>query len=173
MGSGRGGLHKGTWGSREGEDLRVRVNAAFKQFGGSVVGDAAAELADALVRIASGEAPEDVIPEPGEMAFDLALDVLTPFVPGGGRVTRELGEAAGNAGRVFRAESAGRSVGSNMRSVRLPRDEYAKVMSALNDMYHSRLAGKSKEYISIGEYTYEVAIHEFDEYTITDKWRLE
>ena len=94
MGSGRGGLHHGTWGSHEGEELRARVGAAFKQFGGSLAGDAAAELAEALVRIASGESPEDVVPEPGEVAFDLALDALSPFVPGGRRVTRELGEAA-------------------------------------------------------------------------------
>ena len=94
MGSGRGGLHRGTYGSREGEALRARVGEAFERLGGSVAGDAAAELAEALVRIASGESPEDAIPEPGEVAFDLVLDALSPFVPGGGRVTRELGKAA-------------------------------------------------------------------------------
>ena len=98
MGSGRGGLHKGTWGSREGMELRSRVNDAFKQFGGSVAGDAAVEFADMLVRIAMGDPPDDVVPEPGEIAFDLALDTLSPFVPGGGRVTRELGEAAKHSG---------------------------------------------------------------------------
>ena len=94
MGSGRGGLHKGTWGSREGEELRSRVNAAFEEFGGSLAGDIAAELAEALVRITVGESSEDAAPEPGNLAFDLALDALSPFVPGGGRVTRELGRAA-------------------------------------------------------------------------------
>ena len=94
MGSGRGGLHKGTWGSREGEDFRARISAAFEQIGESLAGDAAIELAETLVRIASGESPENAIPKPGEVAFDLALDALSPFVPGGGRVTRELGEAA-------------------------------------------------------------------------------
>ena len=106
MGSGRGGLHRGTWGSREGEGLRARVDAAFKQFGGLLAGDAAAELAEALVRIATGESPEDVIPEPGEIAFDLALDALSPFVPGGGRVTRELGEAARRRGASKAFQSA-------------------------------------------------------------------
>ena len=94
MGSGRGGLHTGTWGSRDCEDLRARVNAAFKQVGESLAGDAAAELAEALVRIATGESPESTVPEPGEVAFDLALDALSPLVPGGGRVTRELSAAA-------------------------------------------------------------------------------
>lgn len=94
MGSGRGGLHHGTWGSREGEDLRARVNDVFKQVGGSLASDAAIELAEALVRITTDESPENAIPEPGEVAFDLALDALSPFVPGGGRITRELGTAA-------------------------------------------------------------------------------
>ena len=98
MGSGRGGLHQGTWGSREGEELRSRVNEALKQFGGSVAGDAAAELAEALVRVVSGESPDEAVPEPGEVAFDLALDAFSPFVPGGGRVTRELAAAARRRG---------------------------------------------------------------------------
>lgn len=98
MGSGRGGLHHGTWGSREGEALRVRVNDVLRQFGGSVAGDAAAELAEALVRVASGESSDEIVPEPGEVAFDLALDVLSPFIPGGGRVTRELAAAARRKG---------------------------------------------------------------------------
>ena len=106
MGSGRGGLHKGTWGSREGEELRARVGAALEQFGGSLAGDAAAALAEALVRIAMGESLEDVAPEPGELAFDLALDALSPFVPGGGRVTRELGEAARRRGASKAFQSA-------------------------------------------------------------------
>ena len=106
MGSGRGGLHRGTWGSREGEELRSRVGAVFRQFGGSLAGDAAADLAEMLVRIASGESPEDVVPEPGEIAFDLALDALSPFVPGGGRVTRELGEAARRRGASKAFQSA-------------------------------------------------------------------
>ena len=98
MGSGRGGLHGGTWGSREGEELRSRVNDVLKQFGGSAAGDAAAEIAEALVRVAMGDSPEETVPEPGEVAFDLALDALSPFVPGGGKVTRELAAAARKKG---------------------------------------------------------------------------
>lgn len=98
MGSGRGGLYQGTWGSREGEALRARVEDALSKVGGSLAAGAADEVAEALVRVAMGDSPEDAFPEPGEVAFDLALDALSPFVPGGGRVTRELAAAARRKG---------------------------------------------------------------------------
>ena len=45
-----------------------------------------------------GDSSEETVPEPGEVAFDLALDALSPFVPGGGKVTRELAAAARRKG---------------------------------------------------------------------------
>ena len=174
MGSGRGGLHRGTWGSREGEALRARVGAAFEKLGSSIAGGAAAELAEALVRIASGESPEDAVPEPGEVAFDLALDALSTFMPGGPAATRSLALAAkADKSARQKARVLSRDGIRAPRQIWLPADEYAMVMSALNNMYHVRLKGKKREYVSIGEHTYEVVIHDFDEYQITGKWRLE
>ena len=176
MGGGRGGLHKGTYGSREGEELRARVGDALKQFGSNAAADAAAGLADALVRIASGESPEDIVPEPGEIAFDLALDALSSFVPGGGRFTRELG---GVARARKRSSGAGKSAGrlkvlidddrgrlTARPGIRMGRTETAIVMGNLNTYYHARLQGRGQCKFPIGSYEYELVTHGFANYEI-------
>lgn len=109
-----------------------------------------------------------------EGPFDLALDALSPFVPGGGRVTRELAAAAKTGKNARKTGRAGRATNRSKgarhtcapRQVWLEPDEYAMVMSALNNMYHARLKGRKQRDITIGEHTYTVLIHDFDEYTI-------
>ena len=103
MGSGRGGAYRGTWGSREGEELRARVGEALGRLGDAA---AAAELAGALVHLAAPGTGEESEPVPGEVAFDLALDALSSFVPGGGRVTREICAAARKSGSSKAFQSA-------------------------------------------------------------------
>ena len=173
MGSGRGGLHTGTWGSREGEELRAKVNAAFERFGSAVAGDAAAELAQALVRIAMGESPEDAVPEPGELAFDLALDALTPFVPGGSSVTRSLSLSAKTGKRTSRATKVAKVLIDDDRgtlkargTIRMGRTECAIVMENLNTYYHARLKGRGRCKFPIGSYEYELIPHDFANYEI-------
>lgn len=143
MGSGRGGLHRATWGSREGEELRSRVNDVLKQFGGSVAGDAAAEIAEALVRVAMGDSPEETVPEPGEIAFDLALDALSPFVPGGGSVTRELAVAArkkGPSNAFLRAAEKGIVSDKSLEE----NAEFANEMFRMTEAGNFGVDGKSK-----------------------------
>ena len=180
MGSGRGGLHKGTWGSREGEELRARVGATFKQFGSNAAADAAAELAEALVRIAMGESSEDAVPEPGELAFDLALDALSSFVPGGPEVTRSLSLAAKSGKRTSRAVKASRVLIDDERgmlrarsSIRMGRTETAIVMENLNTYYHARLKGKGECDFPIGNYNYRVIPHGFANYEIIRRREIE
>ena len=110
MGSGFSGKYHGTWSSPEGEELRRRVLEAIERAGGFLVGDSAVQLAEALVRIAAGESPDEVdFPEMSDVALDLALDVLSAFVPGGPAVTRSLALAA-KAGRgAQRAKVAGKA----------------------------------------------------------------
>ena len=172
MGSGRGGLHEGTWGSREGEELRSRVGAAFERFGGSAAGDAAAELVDALVRIASGDSPEEAVPEPGEVAFDLALDALSPFVPGGPAATRSLGLAARYSDRAKRAK---RSFKPRVPGeIWVEPDEYAKVM---REMTKKDAQGKVKvgdvKRVWTDDFIYSVQVAECDEYRIVKRRAIE
>ena len=172
MGSGRGGLHRGTWGSREGEELRSRVDAVIKQFGASAVGDAAAELAETLVRIASGDSPEEAVPEPGEVAFDLALDALSPFVPGGGRVTRELSLAARYSERAKRARRSFTPRVSGETWVEP--DEYAKVMREMTRKdARSQVNAGDVTRVWTDDYVYTVRIGGPDEYYIVGKEVLE
>ena len=169
MGSGRGGLHRGTWGSREGEALRARVGEAFRQFGGSAAGDAAAEIAEALVRIAAGESPEEALPEPGEVAFDLALDMLSPFVPGGGRVTRELGSAARRRCRSAReaVETAKAAFVPRVPGeIWLDTQEYAAVMSALRTDKQDILKEGSETVVEMLDHQYTVYVDDLGDYYI-------
>lgn len=186
MGSGFSGKYHGTWSSREGEALREQVMKAVEEAGGLLVGDSAMQLAEALVRIAAGESADEVdFPEMSDVALDLALDALSAFVPGGPAVTRSIALAA-KAGRSAKfgkvAEEASKIAKRTKELlkdesgyIRLPGKmrmsdaEYAIVNSNLNNMYHSRLKGKEKAEVAIGEYTYTVRVHDFDEYTITDR----
>ena len=59
------------------------------------------------------------------------------------------------------------------KAVELPRDEYASVMSAINNVYHVRFEGKSKARIAVGNHVYTFELHGFDEYKITRKEPLE
>ena len=100
MGSGFSGKYQGTWSSKEGEALRAKVLAAIEEAGGWALGDSAVQLAEALARVALGEDVEEAdFPEPGDVAFDLALDALSAFVPGGGQATRTLSLAAKKASK--------------------------------------------------------------------------
>ena len=172
MGSGRGGLYKGTWGSHDGEILRARVGDALERFGASVAGDVAADLAEALVRIASGESPKEALPEPGEVAFDLALDALSPFVPGGGRVTRELAAAAKYSERAKRAKKsfAPRVPGE----IWVEPDEYAKAMREMASQ-DARGQVKAGDVMRVwtDDHVYTVQIDGPDEYYIVGKEVLE
>lgn len=172
MGSGRGGLHEGTWGSREGEELRARVSDALKQFGDAAVGDAAAELAEVLASIASGDSPEDAAPEPGDIAFDLALDALAPFIPGSGRITRELGHAAKYSERASRAKKsfAPRVPGE----IWVEPDEYAKAMREVNGRYAQGLLKPGDlKHVWTDDYIYTVQVGEPGECFIIGKEALE
>ena len=180
MGSGRGGLHRGTWGSREGEELRSRVDAVIKQFGASAVGDAAAELAETLVRIASGDSPEEALPEPGEVAFDLALDALSSFVLGGPAVTRELSLSAKSRKTASRTAKTSKVLIDDERGVlrarhtiRMGHTECAIVMENLNTYYHARLKGKKECAFPIGNYEYRIIPHDFADYEIIRRRELE
>lgn len=175
MGSGFSGKYRGTWSSPEGEELRAKVLAAVGQTGGMLAGDSVVDLAEALVRVAAGESADEVdFPEMGDVALDLALDALSAFMPGGAAATRSLSLAA-KAGRGSRKASATKkavkkgNAGRNSQAPRqiwLNRQEYAIVMSALNNMYHTRLKGHGQRDIPIGDYVYTVVIHDFDNYTI-------
>ena len=182
MGSGFSGKYGGTWSSPEGEELRRRVLEAIERAGGLLVGGSAVQLAEALVRIAAGESPDEVdFPEMSDVALDLALDALSPFVPGGPAATRSLAlatKASRGARKVARSGGTTEEVKTAYsrrapRQIRLKPQEYAIVKSALNNMYHARLKGKKQRDIPIGEYVYTVIFHGFDDYTIIGRRGLE
>lgn len=55
------------------------------------------------------------------------------------------------------------------KAVKLPKEEYANVMSAINNAYHARFEGKEKARIAIGDNLYTFEISDFGEYKITKK----
>ena len=145
----------------------------LRQFGTAVAADATLEAAEALVRVAAGESPEDVAPEPGEIAFDLALDALSSVVPGGSAATHALGLAAKSGKRAARSASLtktliddNRGILRAQRSIRMGRTECAIVMENLNTYYHTRLKGKAECTFPIGNYAYRVVPHNFANYEI-------
>ena len=59
------------------------------------------------------------------------------------------------------------------KTVQLPKDEYAAVMSAINSNYYARFEGKAKAKIAVGDYLYSFEVTDFDDYRIVGKWRFE
>ena len=63
------------------------------------------------------------------------------------------------------------------RRILLPPDEYAKVTSEINTVYHARFEGKKVDTIVIdqddGAYAYTFVIDGFDEYTVIEKERID
>ena len=113
MGSGAGGVYSRTRGSAAGEQSRDQILAAVELAAGMLLGESVVELAEALLRVAAGEPIEDVdFPDVGDVAFDLALDALSAFIPGGAAATRSLGaaaRAAGKVGKVSGKKAAGKA----------------------------------------------------------------
>ena len=112
--------------------------------------------------------------------FDLALDALSSFVPGGPTVTRTLSLAAKPGKRASRAVKASRVLVDDERgvlrargSIRMGRTECAIVMENLNTYYHSRLKGKRECAFPIGNYEYRVVPHDFANYEIIRRREIE
>ena len=119
MGSGAGGVYSRTWGSADGAQSREKLLSAVEMAAGALLGDSVVELAEALLRVAAGEPVEDVdFPEVSDVAFDLALDALSAFIPGGAAATRSLGAAARAAGKVGKG-SARAVEGSATKAVKV------------------------------------------------------
>lgn len=59
------------------------------------------------------------------------------------------------------------------KPIKLSRKEYASVMSAINTLYHSRYKDKDIGYIANGSYGYLFEIHDFDDYTVIARRKLE
>ncbi|WP_417063259.1 phage minor head protein [Ellagibacter isourolithinifaciens] len=76
------------------------------------------------------------------------------------------------AQRVFGLTAPGFSP-HRRNTVKLPKAEYASVMSAINTNYKARFEGKTKGRIAVGDYAYTFEISEFNEYRITGRRRLE
>lgn len=57
--------------------------------------------------------------------------------------------------------------------IKLGRKEYARVMSAINTLYHSRYKDKDIGYIANDSYGYLFEIHDFDDYTVIRRRKLE
>ena len=55
----------------------------------------------------------------------------------------------------------------------LEEDEYAALMSAINNRYKTHYQGKSHGLIDYGDYSYLFRVIEFDEYEFIKKWRIE
>ena len=58
------------------------------------------------------------------------------------------------------------------KTVKLPKAEYASVMSAINSSYHARFEGKAKAKIAVGDYLYSFEIAGFDDYRIVGRRRV-
>ena len=181
MGSGFSGKYGGTWSSPEGEELRRRVLEAIERAGGFLVGDSAVQLAEALVRIAAGESPGEVdFPKMSDVALDLAIDALSPFVPGGPAATRALALAAKSGKRASRAAKMTKTLVDDergtlraRRSIRMGTTESAIVMKELNRYYHARLEGRGRCKFPIGNYEYELIPHDFAHYEIIKRREIE
>ena len=59
------------------------------------------------------------------------------------------------------------------RDKRLSKTEYARVMSSINNAYHTKYEGNPRGVIQCGNYAYEFTIKGFNEYTIIRKRRLQ
>lgn len=57
--------------------------------------------------------------------------------------------------------------------LRLKKSEYARVNTAINDVYHARYDGKSSGYIAVGNYSYRFKINEFGDYIFISKDEIE
>lgn len=83
--------------------------------------------------------------------------------------------AGGGEGK--KSSSAGgiayRKAGPRKYDVRLPKNEYAAVMSAINTNYHARFDGLDHGIIAVGDYIYRFRINEFGDYSITGKWGID
>ena len=53
--------------------------------------------------------------------------------------------------------------------LRLPKEEYGKVIRAIDDLYASKYEGKSKGWLTLSKETYKFEIHGFNEYNIYEK----
>ena len=126
MGSGAGGVYSRTWGSADDAQSREKLLSAIEMAAGAFLGDSVVELAEALLRVAAGEPVEDVdFPEVSDVAFDLALDALSAFSPGGAAATRSLGAAARAAGKV--GKGSAKVVEKRASKVHVDADEEEKV----------------------------------------------
>lgn len=57
-------------------------------------------------------------------------------------------------------------------AIKLQRAEYARVMSAINTLYHARFKDESVGHIAIGNYYYRFQINGFSNYTIFYRKKL-
>lgn len=78
----------------------------------------------------------------------------------------------GNGGVKSPLKQAAEVIEPKRKAIKLQRAEYARVMSAINTLYHARFKDESVGHIAIENYYYRFQINGFDNYTVFYRKKL-